>query len=183
MNNRITRTIARRLFVALLDRVACNRPTADFTILQDDRPYMRRWWVIPRNRWFNVYLHQVLLSDSDRAMHDHPWVNMTLVLDGPGYVEWRPGGAVRRSFGDVVIRRAAEAHRLELLQDDDGQPRSTWTLFITGPRIRKWGFYLPWGWAPFDAVVGKTAEASWMAIQDEREIREAMTIKAMEEVR
>jgi hypothetical protein len=182
MNNAITRAIARRLYAAVMDRVVSDR-RPDFTILQAGAPYMERWWVIPRNRWFNVYLHRVLQSDGDRAMHDHPWANMTIVLNGPGYVEFAIGGAKRRTFGDVVIRRPSAAHRLELVEDDDGRPRPTWTLFITGPRIRKWGFYLSWGWAPFDAVVGKTGEASWMADRDEAEIRAAMTLEAMENAR
>ena len=50
------------------------RRPADFVIGGAERPYLRRWWVIPRNRLFNVYLHQFLRSDDDRALHDHPWL-------------------------------------------------------------------------------------------------------------
>jgi hypothetical protein len=39
--------------------------------------YLHRWWVVPRNEKSNVYLHEILHSDDDRAMHDHPWDNTT----------------------------------------------------------------------------------------------------------
>lgn len=51
--------------------IAKRRPP-DVVIGGDASPYMRRWWVIPRNRRFNVYLHHFLRSDDDRALHDHP---------------------------------------------------------------------------------------------------------------
>src|SRR3546814_8204117 len=39
----------------------------DITIGGEDNPYLRRWYIIPRNRWFNVYLHEFLRDDDDRA--------------------------------------------------------------------------------------------------------------------
>jgi hypothetical protein len=43
--------------------------------------------------------------------------------------------------GDVVLRWTGRlAHRIEL---EDGP---CWTLFITGPRYREWGFLCPQGW-------------------------------------
>jgi hypothetical protein len=54
----------------------------DFIIGGADEPYMLRWWVIPRNRFFNIYLHHFLRSDEDRALHDHPWLNCSWLLDG-----------------------------------------------------------------------------------------------------
>jgi len=32
----------------------------DFVIGRAGAPYLERWWVIPRNRWFNIYLHHFL---------------------------------------------------------------------------------------------------------------------------
>lgn len=134
------------------------RRLPDFVIGGRERPYMRRWWLIPRNRWFNVYLHQILRDDDDRALHDHPWWNLSIVLRG-SYVEVMPDfrGAptphariadlpVRRKWrgsGSVVLRRPTAAHRLEVY----GRP--CWTLFITGPRIREWGFHCAQGWVPW----------------------------------
>ena len=117
----------------------------DFVIGGADRPYLRRWWVIPRNRWFNVYLHHFLRSDDDRALHDHPWWNVSILLRG-SYIEMLPGDRpVRRRPFRPVGRRATAAHRVML----DHGPRGlepVWTLFITGPRIRDWGFWCGTRW-------------------------------------
>jgi hypothetical protein len=71
----------------------------DFIIGGTENPYLLRWWVIPRNRWFNIYPHHMLRDDDPRALHDHPWWNVSIVLKG-GYMEhrahglpvWRRGG-------------------------------------------------------------------------------------------
>jgi hypothetical protein len=128
----------------IIARVTRREP--DFIIGGKDDPYVRRWWVIPRNRLFNVYLHQFVRSDDDRALHDHPWVNCSILLRGC-YEEHLPGDGVRfRKAGDVVFRRSGRmAHRVMLLQMGGGEI-PCWTLFITGPRYREWGFHCPRGW-------------------------------------
>lgn len=127
----------------------------DFVIGPDrDPPYIRRWWVIPRNKLFNIYLHEVQQDDDDRALHDHPWINMSYIISG-GYNEithkhqhWP------LTKGQIRFRWPTHAHRLELLQG-----RRTVTLFITGPRVREWGFHCPQGWVHWkdftDPVAGK----------------------------
>lgn len=137
-------------FIARITR----RPP-DFIVGGEERPYLRRWWVIPRNRIFNVYLHQFVRSDDDRALHDHPWVNCSVLLRG-SYIEHLPDGrALLRRAGAVVMRHSGRmAHRIELLQQlrADGQMKTEdaaipcWTLFITGPRYREWGFHCDRGW-------------------------------------
>jgi hypothetical protein len=113
----------------------------DFIVGDPAAPYLRRWWIIPRNRWFNVYLHHFLRSDDDRALHDHPWWNVSILLRGE-YLEHMPGGVVKRRRPGVPVLRSAEAaHRVELI---GGYP--VWSLFITGPRIREWGFHCSKGW-------------------------------------
>lgn len=121
--------------------------------------YLRRWWLIPRNRFFNVYLHQMLRDDDDRALHDHPYINLSLILDG-GYVEVLPhghGSLARkwRAPGSLIARRAVARHRLELPPAEHA-PRPgilahpvSWSLFITGPRVRDWGFHCKSGWVHF----------------------------------
>lgn len=109
--------------------------------------YLKRWYVIPRNRVCNIYLHQILRDDDDRALHDHPWPNCSIVLRG-GYREVMPGrdGGLRgvdRRAGSVVFRRPTSAHRLIV---GDG---FAWTLFLTGPKVRDWGFWCPKGWVPW----------------------------------
>jgi hypothetical protein len=117
---------------------------ADAYIGGREDTYLARWWLIPRNRFFNIYLHHFQRSDDDRALHDHPWWNVSILLRG-AYTEHtiNAGGVnVRavRSAGDWKFRYASEAHRIEL---HDGP---CWTLFVTGPRIREWGFHCPQGW-------------------------------------
>lgn len=129
----------------LIARITRRAP--DFIIGKPGSPYLRRWWVIPRNRFFNVYLHEFLRSDDDRALHDHPWVNCSILLRGTywehldGRLPGMVGRVVKRTEGDIVLRRSGKiAHRIELL---DGP---VWTIFITGPRYREWGFRCPTGW-------------------------------------
>jgi hypothetical protein len=132
----------------------------DFVIGGKDRPYLRRWWMIPRNRWFNVYLHEFLRSDDDRALHDHPWINISILLRG-SYLEHQPIGTVRlrkpwRPWAPwrVVFRLPSAAHRIELFRHygiaGTFKEAPVWTLFITGPRVRPWGFWCPKGWVHWE---------------------------------
>ncbi len=116
----------------------------DFVVGSKESPYLRRWWVIPRNRFFNIYLHQILRDDDDRVLHDHPWLNVSVLLQG-SYVEVKilAGGVNEIKLyerGHVIFRRARSAHRLKI---DAG---CCWSLFITGPVVRPWGFHCPKGW-------------------------------------
>lgn len=134
--------------------IAEKRPQ-DFIIGPPDDPQVKRWWVIPRNKVFNIYLHHFLRSDEDRALHDHPWMNMSLLLIG-SYVEHTilAGGVeVRKTYraGDIKFRRAKTAHRLELTEGP------MWTLFITGPVTRNWGFHCPKGWRYWKEFVSQYA--------------------------
>ena len=113
-----------------------------------ESPYLRRWYIIPRNKWFNVYLHHFLRSDDDRALHDHPWWNVSIILRG-AYREHLPdGSAPLRRAGRLYGPRPPESlHRIALLRSAPGAPeRPVWTLFLTGPRVREWGFDCPGGW-------------------------------------
>lgn len=111
--------------------------------------YLHRWYIIPRNRFFNIYLHKFSGSDDDRALHCHPWYSVSLLLKGE---------MIEHSFKGVrhiprffpIFRTAKFAHRLELVQGP------VWTVFITGPRIREWGFYCPSGWRHWKVFTDKT---------------------------
>lgn len=144
--------------------------------------YLRRWFLTPwsaddhpRKAWRlpNIYLHNMQQSDDDRALHDHPWDNLSIVLRG-GYIEHvferTPIDGVelpriiqkRRRAGAIVFRRAELAHRLEL-HTDECHPRDRmlhrfglktrpcWTIFITWRKRREWGF-----WAERTGVIGET---------------------------
>lgn len=131
-------------------------------------PYLERWWVIPRNKLFNIYLHRFYHSDDDRALHDHPWINLSWLLsgeytevtpfhirDGLGVLRMLDGEpyvkrAIRRA-GALVFRRPTQAHRVEL---HDGP---VLTLFLTGPVVREWGFLCPKAWVPWRQFVNPTS--------------------------
>lgn len=134
----ITRWLLRRMIRLSFARAP------DFIIGKPDDNYLRRWYVIPRNKVFNVYLHRFLRSDDDRALHDHPWWNVSWLLGGT-YVEHtipQGGVHVRTQYraGDLRFRSARSAHRVELTSGP------CWSLFMTGPRVRDWGFHCPHGW-------------------------------------
>lgn len=101
--------------------------------------YLYRWHILPKNPIFNIYLHKFGRSDDDRALHDHPWYSVSFLLAGE---------MVEHSFKGVrhvprflpIFRTAKFAHRLELVKGP------VWTIFITGPRLRSWGFYCSSGW-------------------------------------
>ena len=116
--------------------IMASRPP-DFTVGED---YLRRWWVVPRNDFSNVYLHEFRVSDEDRALHDHPWPSTSFLIEGQ-YLEHTPEATFLRCAGDVVSREAGAFHRIELIH---GHP--TISLFITGPKQREWGFACEQGW-------------------------------------
>lgn len=122
------------------------RRVPDFVIGGAENPYLRRWWIIPRNRFFNIYLHEIIRSDDDRALHDHPWINLSILIDG-GYFEHTiaAGGIHRRIWrgaGAWKFRLPGAAHRLELAMGSAVEMRAI-SLFITGPNVRSWGFHCP----------------------------------------
>jgi hypothetical protein len=139
--------------------VGCSR-SPDFVIGGWQNPYLLRWWLTPwsggssntpehQKTWWQrvlavlpgVYLHNFWRSDDDRALHDHPWLfNCSILLQGE-YDEHtiERGGIHRRTrlrAGDWRFRWGPAPHRVELIDD-----RQCWTLFITGPRVRSWGFH------------------------------------------
>lgn len=136
-----------------LARLTQSRPP-DFVIGGRERPYLLRWWLLPRNPILNVYLHVFKRSDDDRALHDHPWASCSVLLFGE-YTEHTiaAGGIHRREVlraGQVRVRWSGRlAHRVELHNG------SCMTLFITGPRYRQWGFHCPdRGWVHWRDFVG-----------------------------
>lgn len=143
----------------------------DFTIPEKPPFYLRRWYLTPHSaddhplkheRRPNRYLHHILRSDYDRALHDHPWDNWSFILWG-GYIEHvfayppvegqplPPIIAKRRRAFQFIRRTAETAHRLELYKRKDGTERPCWSFFGTGPKFRDWGF-----WDTRNGVVGVT---------------------------
>ena len=125
--------------------------------------YMRRMPLIPRNRLFNIYLHCYTGPDNrDEGMHDHPWHSISFRLRGEELYEWRPmhakGFAERCTFigghgaklvklPRIVFRRARSLHAIS------SGTWPVWTLFLTGPVVRKWGFFTREGWVTAEKVI------------------------------
>ena len=137
--------------------------------LNDDNPYMLRWYVIPRNRRLNIYVHKFMRSDDDRALHDHPWWFVSLLLRG-SYAEVTERNVKIRHTGSIAFRPAEWRHRVALLTAPTVQtkpwaimhhPVPCWTLIITGPKSRLWGFwcrkerFVPWNEWDIDAGCGE----------------------------
>lgn len=124
------------------------------------RPLMVRY-ILFRAPALGVYLHHFYRSDYDRALHDHPWPFVSIVLKG-GYLEVhdqtidRTQTTIRHRPGAVLLRPAEWRHRVVL---DEG--KEAWSLVVVGRRSRHWGFFLPGGWCwwrKFDAAKGICAD-------------------------
>lgn len=143
----------------------------DIILGGQDNPYLFRWWLIPRNKYFNIYLHKFLRSDDDRALHDHPWANISIILKGK-YTEIMPADRFKwlseddrktirkRRYPFVPIFRDANwIHKVELDHINPAftlavtKEKPVWTLFITGPWRRQWGFHCPKEWRHWQEYV------------------------------
>lgn len=126
--------------------------------------YMRRFILLLPFGLGTIRLHNIMRSDDDRHLHDHPFDFTSFLLNG-GYIEAVPcescgGTRVERDHAGVshpcqdcwdgrrrnvwprfsIVRRSAEAlHSLTL-------ERPVWTLVFAGPKRRDWGFDTEIGW-------------------------------------
>lgn len=168
------KTLLHKLRDALIARAML---TPYFHIYNSGSLYMRRYWlwggtardfrspakrgwkgsVIDRwiGRWLAARVHQIVRSDRDRHLHDHPCWSISIVLIGgywevlPKHQSQTPGfddmptdiKRIWRKPGAIVFRRATDRHRIEI--KPNAPP--TWSLFILGPKNNKWGFYTPRG--------------------------------------
>lgn len=108
-----------------------------------DRPYMVRyilfrWAHLPR-----VYVHRFCRSDDERAPHNHPWWFISLVLKGQylehSYDDEGVATAVVRKQFSFAYRPLSTWHRVQLANGPYGKI-PCWTLVVTGPDVRGWGF-------------------------------------------
>ena len=99
-------------------------------------------------------------------------LQQALGVDKAQFSRWTAGteGIVWPKFSKLMDACGNDApHRIELLEPigRKNNPIRCWTVFITGPRVREWGFHCPQGWvhwkrftAPGDkGSVGKGCEA------------------------
>lgn len=121
--------------------IVLNRILPDGTVIPYD--YMDRFFLI-KTPWFGVFLHRFRADDPDR-FHDHPWVNVSILLAGSYRETFHDGTSRIRRAGDVVVRPALMLHRIT---DVDSEPIS---LFIRFRRKRQWGEIGPDGWHLVDS--------------------------------
>lgn len=96
--------------------------------------YLRRWCLFTCP-WGRVYLHNLIGPDPDRDPHNHPWNARVLVLRG-SYVQYIVTGPnqVRSQHIRWTNTLGAGYHRIISVRPN------TWTLTLTGPVVRSWGF-------------------------------------------
>lgn len=121
------------------------------TIGPYDRPLLLRWFVVRRHGWPGLFIHRFLRDDDDRALHDHPWSSVSVMLAGVveeiyvlrGTDPRDPSRHLRRWLvaGDVVWRPAEFSHRIMVRSVAPAD-----TLFFVGPKVREWGFHCEDGW-------------------------------------
>lgn len=124
----------------LMDIGSAGKPLADRVLIKRDRESC-------------IYHHTWRRSDPD-DLHDHPWDSCSIMLT-VGYWEvierthtyWdeflckcedREEQRIWRAPGSVTFRKAIDRHKIEISEDGE-RPTS---LFITGPEIRGWGFWV-----------------------------------------
>lgn len=108
--------------------------------------YLRRW--VLETPVFSLRLHHWLHSDDSRAFHDHPWGFWTFVFRGV-YLDVSPDLSQNPECdpqGHVIVQRMAApklAHRpANHKHYVFVPPKGAWTILFTGPKVRRWGFWL-----------------------------------------
>ena len=148
-----------------------------------ENPYLIRWFMIPRNRLFNIYFHKFCRSDDDRALHDHPWASCSIILKG-AYIEVTKSKSplkhydyARKKSGAISFRRASKAHCIKLFNrqlSNCGEleiPIPVWTLFLTGPKVREWGFHCPKGWRHWRVFTDETGNSIGRGCEQKKKVQ------------
>lgn len=114
-------------------------------------PLFTRYYLL-ETKWGSIYVHCFHTSDDDRALHDHPWSFVSILLSS-GYYEWTPAPLTCPVDGyeqpsvrtwvprfSVIYRPATWRHRVEL------KNKNTWTLVFRSGYRREWGFWVLGRW-------------------------------------
>ncbi len=141
--------------------------------------YMKRWKFMP-DRLPGFRLHNIIKSDQDRELHDHPFSFLSIILKG-GYFEYREDGSKKwYGPGSVLWRPGKTLHRIELAPQfayidrgatyeevDDGEVPA-WTFVLRSKHFRNWGFQTISGWMPWEKFVSsKISSDNEVIISDE----------------
>jgi hypothetical protein len=90
-------------------------------------------FILCKNRFFNIYLHQLYAPQWHPECHDHPWGFIAILLK-KGYVEQVGDKYYHRRVGSILFRPATFAHNVVT-------PYGTsWSIIFTTPKSRDWGF-------------------------------------------
>lgn len=111
--------------------------------------------------WLRIYVHQILVSDYDAHMHDHPWHFESRIMSGsyredcslyPDYdVVW----SREYTAGDTIKHHAQDVHKLTLTS------KEVWTFVITWGRPRVWGYQTEQGWIDHETYRKLKNEGKW----------------------
>jgi hypothetical protein len=156
------------------------------TIKIDGEPYLTRYYITGKNdrklgEGRSIFLHQFHSDDQGRELHNHPYAGTSYILKG-GYFEERMFGIgvpdsngefaaftpVTRTWyepGDINEIPLNAFHRTDLGETGE----ECWTLFITGDRVKNWGF-----------INRDTKE--FFAYMDKNEVREGNGPHARDEI-
>ena len=100
---------------------------------KEECPYAYRW--VLNLGIFSLRIHHFLRSDDKRHFHDHAWWFLTFVLKG-SYTDVSPQGEDKLTAGSIRYRKAKHPHYVNVAEG------GCWTFVITGPMVRKWGFWV-----------------------------------------
>lgn len=115
---------------------------------KDGTLYMDRWYILHFPRLFSIRIHHICSPDLDVWPHDHPWWFLSVILRG-GYVEHvTTPRNFTLGYGSRHIRRFNFKSNTDLhkIVSFDRPGKGAWTLVITGPEKREWGFMTDEGW-------------------------------------
>lgn len=110
---------------------------------RDTEPYLTRYYLFrKKKKWQpSIYLHCFHMGDEDLELHDHPWCHsMSVILKGSYLEEYKDKykNTVKQRIlnpGSLNFVRGDKFHRVELMSP------KVWTLFISGPKTKSWGFW------------------------------------------
>lgn len=102
-------------------------------------PYVIRWRL--ETPLGSVRVHHWLAPDDGRAFHDHPWWFLTFVIRGC-YGDQSPDDSDPTGYRTEFLRApAVRFRRAEHRHTVVPCPGGAWTLLVTGPARRRWGFW------------------------------------------
>ena len=106
-------------------------------------PYLVRW-LAAFPKLFSIRLHHWRDSDDHRHAHDHDWKFATIVLWG-SYTDCTPiygDDGLLVGWNKETLRAGSIRFRSEHHRHYVDVPKGAWTLIVTGPKVRKFGFWI-----------------------------------------